>query len=108
MRSSRFSLPISDAPPVTGGGPENTSLPRYVVRTARRWLGDPDREPVDVKLNTGWLIDNYGEDVLQRLPVGLQPLHRGDGVVGDVDATGADVGNAGEAGCHAAAKQAVL
>jgi hypothetical protein len=62
------------------------SDPRFValhlLRTGR-WLNDPSRERVDVKLNTGWLIDNYGEDVLALLPLGLQPLHRGDGVLGD-------------------------
>lgn len=60
--------------------------PRFValhlLRTGR-WLGDSAREITPIKLNTGWLIDNYGEEVLKLLPVGLQPLHRGDGVVGD-------------------------
>lgn len=55
----------------------------HLLRTGR-WLGDAAREPVDIKLNSGWLIDNYGEGVLQQLPVGLRPIHRGDGVVGDV------------------------
>jgi len=54
----------------------------HLLRTGR-WLGDASREATPVKINTGWLIDNYGEDVLKQLPVGLQPLHRGDGMVGD-------------------------
>ena len=66
---------------------EVNSDPRFValhlLRTGR-WLGEPDRERTEVKINTGWLIDNYGEEILNQLPVGLQPLHRGDGVVGDV------------------------
>lgn len=53
----------------------------HLLRTGR-WLGEPDRPAVPVKINTGWLIDNYGEEVLGQLPVGLQPLHRGDGLVG--------------------------
>lgn len=66
---------------------EINSDPRFValhlLRTGR-WLGEPEREAVRIKLNTGWLIDNYGEEILELLPVGLQPLHRGDGVVGDM------------------------
>ena len=54
----------------------------HLLRTGR-WLGDPSRERQDVKLNTGWLLDNYGDEILGQLPVGLQPLHRGDGVRGD-------------------------
>ncbi len=54
----------------------------HLLRTGR-WLGEPEREPVKVKLNTGWLIDNYGEDVLERLPRGL-PITAGDGETGDV------------------------
>lgn len=68
--------------------------PRFValhlLRTGR-WLGQPERERTDVKIDTGWLIDNYGEEVLARLPVGLQPLHRGDGVAGDVVAEMVDM-----------------
>jgi hypothetical protein len=55
----------------------------HLLRTGR-WLNEPSREATPVKINTGWLIDNYGEEVLGALPVGLQPLHRGDGVPGDV------------------------
>jgi hypothetical protein len=66
---------------------EVNSDPRFValhlLRTGR-WLNDPDREATPIKLHTGWLIDNYGEEVLRALPVGLQPIHRGDGVPGDV------------------------
>lgn len=55
----------------------------HLLRTGR-WLNEPGREATPIKIHTGWLIDNYGEEVLGELPVGLQPLHRGDGVVGDV------------------------
>lgn len=62
------------------------SDPRFIalhlLRTGR-WLNEPGRERTEVKINTGWLIDNYGEEILKQLPVGLQPLHRGDGVEGD-------------------------
>lgn len=66
------------------------SEPRFValhlLRT-NRWLNDPERPglPVHPRINTGWLIENYGEEVLAQLPNGtLQPLHRGDGMVGDL------------------------
>ena len=67
----------------------------HLLRTGR-WLNDSAREATPIKLNTGWLIDNYGEEVLKQLPVGLQPLHRGDGVVGDVlaELVGASSGDA--------------
>lgn len=66
----------------------------HLLRTGR-WLGEPDREGVEVKLHTGWLIDNYGEEILDQLPRGL-PITRGDGVVGDVVAelTGMPSGDA--------------
>lgn len=54
----------------------------HLLRTGR-WLGDPERAPVNIKLNSGWLIDTFGEDVLDRLPKG-PPIRRGDGVDGDV------------------------
>lgn len=53
----------------------------HLLRTGR-WLGEPDREPMKVKINTGWLIDNYGDEVLGQLPRGL-PITRGDGQDGD-------------------------
>lgn len=66
----------------------------HLLRTGR-WIGEPDRESAPVKLHTGWLIDNYGEEILDRLPRGL-PITRGDGVVGDVVAemTGMSSGDA--------------
>jgi hypothetical protein len=60
--------------------PEFVAL--HLLRTGRR-LDTPDADPVSVKLNSGWLIDNYGEDVLNQLPRGL-PIIAGDGVEGDV------------------------
>ncbi|MDQ3023660.1 MAG: hypothetical protein M3R04_04625, partial [bacterium] len=67
----------------------------HLLRTGR-WLNEPGREATPIKLHTGWLIDNYGEEALAQLPVGLQPLHRGDGVVGDVvaDMVGMSSGDA--------------
>lgn len=53
----------------------------HLLRTGY-WLGDPDRPKENVKLNTGWLIDNFGEDILDKLPRGL-PITRGDGLEGD-------------------------
>lgn len=66
----------------------------HLLRTGK-WLGQPDRESTPVKLNTGWLIDNYGEEILNLLPRGL-PITRGDGVDGDVVAemTGMSSGDA--------------
>jgi hypothetical protein len=64
---------------------EVNALPEFValhlLRTGK-WLGQPDREGVDVKLNTGWLIDTYGEDILTQLPKGL-PITHGAGLPGD-------------------------
>ena len=60
--------------------PEFVAL--HLLRTGR-WLGDPERTAQNVKLNSGWLIDNYGEDALNRMPKGL-PILRGDGLDGDV------------------------
>jgi len=60
--------------------PEFVAL--HLLRTGKR-VADPEGERVDVKFNTGWLIDTYGEDVLDRLPRGL-PIIKGDGVTGDV------------------------
>lgn len=54
----------------------------HLLRTGR-WLGEPDRPTEQVKLNTGWLIDSFGEDILDKLPRGL-PITRGDGQDGDV------------------------
>lgn len=59
--------------------PEFVAL--HLLRTGA-WLGDPERPRQDVKLHTGWLIDNYGADVLKQLPRGL-PITRGDGLDGD-------------------------
>lgn len=53
----------------------------HLLRTGM-WLGDPDRPKQDVKLNTGWLIDTYGEEILDKLPRGL-PITKGDGLDGD-------------------------
>ena len=79
----------------------------HLLRTGR-WLNDSAREATPIKLNTGWLIDNYGEEVLKQLPVGLQPLHRGDGVVGDVlaELVGASSGDALVKGLIAMKQQA--
>lgn len=60
--------------------PEFVAL--HLLRTGR-WLNQPDREAAPVKLNTGWLIDTYGEDILNQLPRGL-PIVHGAGVEGDV------------------------
>ena len=54
----------------------------HLLRTGR-WLGEPDREPVKVKLNAGWLIDNFGEGILDQLPRGMKII-AADGETGDV------------------------
>ena len=53
----------------------------HLLRTGR-WLGEPDREPVKAKLNAGWLMDNFGEDIMDKLPRGL-PITAADGEHGD-------------------------
>jgi hypothetical protein len=81
MRAQRSNI-RADAASKINSQPEMIAL--HLLRTGR-WLGDPDREATPVKLNTGWLIDTYGEDILTRLPKGL-PIAHGAGVEGDVAA----------------------
>lgn len=46
--------------------------------------GDTEETPArKVKLNTGWLIDVFGEDILNQFPRGLPIIH-GDGISGDI------------------------
>lgn len=59
--------------------PEFVAL--HLLRTGRV-LGQPDVPARDVKLNSGWLMDTYGEEVMSQLPKGL-PITRGDGLPGD-------------------------
>ncbi len=82
----------SDVAAEVNSRPEIVAL--HLLRTGR-WLGDPNRERQDVKLNTGWLIDTFGEDILDKLPKGL-PITRGDGLVGDevAEIVGAQSGQA--------------
>lgn len=54
----------------------------HLLRTGK-WLGQPGREGVDLKINNAWLMDNYGEDAVDRMPKGL-PITRADGQDGDV------------------------
>jgi hypothetical protein len=53
----------------------------HLLRTGR-WLGEPEREGVKVKLDRQWLIDNYGSDALASLPKGVPPIY----VEGGMDA----------------------
>jgi hypothetical protein len=78
MREQRANIKDKAAAAINAR-PEFIAL--HLLRTGR-WLGDNNRERQDVKLNTGWLIDTFGEDILDKLPRGL-PITRGDGLDGD-------------------------
>lgn len=79
MREQRANV-RADVAAEVNARPEFVAL--HLLRTGR-WLGDPERETASVKLNSGWLMDTYGEDVIDKLPKGL-PIHKGDGEEGDV------------------------
>lgn len=79
MREQRANV-RADVAAEVNARPEFVAL--HLLRTGR-WLGDPEREAVSVKLNSGWLMDTYGEEVIDKLPKGL-PIHKGDGEEGDV------------------------
>lgn len=51
----------------------------HLLRTGR-FLDDPEREPMKVKLDRGWLVERFGEDALMMLPKAVPPLYkeRGD------------------------------
>jgi len=55
----------------------------HLLRTGR-WLGEPDREAVKVKLDRAWLVETYGADALALLPKGVPPIYA------DADTTDAD------------------
>lgn len=66
----------------------------HLLRTGK-WLGEPERPAVSVKLNTGWLIDNFGEAILGQLPRGIQ-IWSGSGETGDVIAEMVGMGSGSE------------
>lgn len=66
----------------------------HLLRTGK-WLGEPDRPARNVKLNSGWLIDNYGEDIFEKLPRGIQ-IWAGNGETGDVIAEMVGLGSGDE------------
>lgn len=47
----------------------------YLLRTGR-WLDDPERAPMKVKLDRDWLVERFGEDALMMLPKAVPPLYR--------------------------------
>jgi hypothetical protein len=74
------------------------AIPEFVAQHLLRtgnWLGQPDRAQEKIKLNSAWLMDTFGEDVLKALPGGV-PMYRADGVHGDIVAemVGAQSGEA--------------
>ncbi|MFL6728063.1 MAG: hypothetical protein ACJ8FS_16345 [Sphingomicrobium sp.] len=79
MRDVRASIK-ADAAQQVAAQPQFKLL--HLLRTGK-WLGEPDRAAENVKLNTGWLIDNFGEDILDKLPRGIQ-IWAGAGENGDV------------------------
>lgn len=46
----------------------------HLLRTGR-FLDDPEREPMKVKLDRGWLVERFGEDALMMLPKGVPPIY---------------------------------
>jgi hypothetical protein len=46
----------------------------HLLRTGR-WLGEPDRAALPVKLDRDWLVDHYGSDAVKLLPKGVPPIH---------------------------------
>ena len=48
-----------------------------------KWLGEPDREGVSVKLDRGWLVQKYGTDALALLPKG-KPIYSEHGADADL------------------------
>lgn len=61
----------------------------HLLRTGR-WLGEPDREGVKVKLDRAALVDAYGADALALLPKGVPPIYGEGGM--DADTIAAMVG----------------
>lgn len=61
----------------------------HLLRTGR-WLGEPDRETMKVKLDRAALVDTYGEDALSLLPKGVPPIYGEGGT--DADTIAALVG----------------
>lgn len=61
----------------------------HLLRTGR-WLGEPDREAMKVKLDRAWLVDQYGADALALLPKGVPPIYGEGGA--DADTVAAMVG----------------
>lgn len=45
----------------------------HLLRTGK-FLDNPEAEAIRVKLDTGWLVETYGEDVLGTLPKGVPPI----------------------------------
>lgn len=50
----------------------------HLLRTGR-FLDDPEREPMKVKLDRGWLVERFGEDALMMLPKAVPPIYREGG-----------------------------
>lgn len=46
----------------------------HLLRTGR-FLDDPERSPVKVKLDRDWIVSEFGEDALGLMPKGVPPLY---------------------------------
>ena len=59
---------------------EVTQEPRFVVlellRTGK-WINEPDRPPVGLKLDRDWVVERYGDEGLNNLPKGAPLVKRG-------------------------------
>jgi hypothetical protein len=50
----------------------------HLLRTGR-FIDDPDREPVKMRLDRKWIVDRFGEDTLALLPKGVPALYTDGG-----------------------------
>jgi len=55
----------------------------HLLRTGR-FLNEPGREPVKVKLDREWLVERYGADALGLIPKMVPPLYKADGQDADL------------------------
>lgn len=57
----------------------------HLLRTGR-FLDDPTRDPVKVKISRDWLVENFGEDALGLMPKGVPPIYSENGAHPDMAA----------------------
>lgn len=50
----------------------------HLLRTGR-FLDDPERAPMKVKLDRAWIVDRFGEDALSLIPKNVPPIYKEGG-----------------------------